>query len=60
MKPDYIIASFINYRFDKCIEVINDKFCNEVVNYGLSNIKAYNKSKDEDTVGVWKIKELKK
>ena len=59
MKIRYTLFYLINYKEDKFIEVINDLFCNEVIHYGWNKRISYDASKDETTIGVWKIKKLK-
>jgi len=56
MREGYKIDCFINYSFDKFIEVINFESLNEVLNLGWTNENKLNESKNKYTVGVWKIK----
>lgn len=56
MREGYRSFYNVNYKSDKFIEVANDEFTNEVINYGWNKRISYDASKDENTVGVWKIK----
>ena len=58
MKAGYsVIHSVING--DKLIEVINRPIINTVINLGWIFPQTAYKKKDENTVGVWKLKQLK-
>jgi len=56
MREGYIIENFINFETDRFIEVINIKSENEVMNFGWQKIEAMKNIKDDERVGVWKIK----
>jgi hypothetical protein len=56
MREGYIVTNRINYSLYKFIEVTNFKILNEVLNLGWINENKLNKSKNQYTVGVWKIK----
>ena len=56
MREGYIIQNFINFEMDRFIEVVNIKSENEVMNFGWQKIESIKIFKDEDSIGVWKIK----
>ena len=58
MNSEYIVEWIINPR-DTCLEVCNYQPMNKVILYGWVNYKSYKESRDEFTVGVWKVKTLK-
>lgn len=58
MKAGYKIIDGLS-SYDKIMEVINNEKTNEIIHLGWINpITAY-KQKGSETVGVWKLKNLK-
>jgi len=57
MKAGYSITRLEHCAPPKCIEVINYHFSNEVYNVFWFNYTECNR--DTNSIGVWKIKQLK-
>ena len=58
MKAGYTVSN-VSFTGSKIVEVINYEHSNRVLNMGWIFPKTPYKTKDENTVGVWKIKQLK-
>ena len=58
MKAGYTVKN-ASITGDKLIEVINYQHSNTVLNMGWFYTETPYKLKDENTVGVWKLKQLK-
>jgi hypothetical protein len=58
MKAGYTILNGV-MNYDKIVEVINHEKINQVVNLGWLITASPYKLRSHETVGVWKLKQLK-
>lgn len=59
MEKGFTITTIVAYSSDNIIEVVNYQTANCVFNVGWFNRSPVDGAKDSNTVGIWKIKNLK-